>query len=95
MKKGATPKSTPSLLPAAGLVRGWNCFDDDSHQRCDSVNLKSWIRDPDPANADESWMTGEEIWKYLPLNARLISNFPHGNTSATKIIQINHAKQIR
>jgi len=35
-------------------VMGWNFFDDDTtplDQRCDSVNLKRWIRDPDPANA--------------------------------------------
>ena len=36
-------------------VMGWNCFEDDTSpndQRCDSVNMKRWIRDPDPANAE-------------------------------------------
>ena len=35
-------------------VTGWNFFDDDPtplDMRCDSVELKRWIRDPDPANA--------------------------------------------
>jgi predicted chitinase len=33
---------------------GWNCFDDDtnpSDQRCDSLRMKTLIRDPDPTNA--------------------------------------------
>ena len=36
-------------------VTGWNFFDDDEtplDMRCDSVDLKRWIRDPDPANAE-------------------------------------------
>jgi predicted chitinase len=35
-------------------VTGWNCFDDDaspSDQRCDSLHMKTLVRDPDPANA--------------------------------------------
>ena len=33
--------------------KGWNCFDDDlspTDQRCDSLHLKTLIRDPDPRN---------------------------------------------
>ena len=36
-------------------VTGWSFFDDDEtplDMRCDSVELKRWIRDPDPANAE-------------------------------------------
>ena len=36
-------------------VTGWNFFDDDEtplDMRCGSVELKRWIRDPDPSNAD-------------------------------------------
>ena len=36
-------------------MTGWNFFDDDEtpmDMRCDSAELKRWIRDPDPANAE-------------------------------------------
>ncbi|MGJ7507335.1 M23 family metallopeptidase [Variovorax sp. GT1P44] len=64
-------------------VRGWNCFDDDSSpndQRCDSVNLKRWVRDPDPANADR--MSREALGGRLGEDSvrkklrRAICNFP-------------------
>ena len=49
-------------------VMGWNFFKDDTtplDQRCDSVNLKRWIRDPDPANAQrmESAQLGVRLGK--------------------------------
>jgi len=47
-------------------VMGWNCYDDDPSpldQRCDSVELKRRIRDPDPAN--------QQIMKREQLGARL------------------------
>jgi len=47
--EGSFKFSDADFLP----VMGWNCIDDDtspSDQRCDSVNLKNLVRDPDPAN---------------------------------------------
>lgn len=62
---------------------GWNCFDDDpapADQRCDSLHMKTLIRDPDPANAQRmepaqlARRLGEpEVRKKL---RRAICNFP-------------------
>ena len=64
-------------------VMGWNCFEDDTSpndQRCDSVNMKRWIRDPNPTNAERmkpkalGRRLGEEsVRKKL---RRAICNFP-------------------
>ncbi|MBJ2159758.1 M23 family metallopeptidase [Variovorax sp. IB41] len=48
--QGTFKFSDADFLP----VMGWNCFDDDpapADQRCDSLHMKTLIRDPDPANA--------------------------------------------
>ncbi len=44
---------------------GWNCFDDDpnSDLRCDSLHMKTLIRDPDPKN--EQRMERVELAKRL------------------------------
>jgi predicted chitinase len=48
--QGTFKFSDADFLPAMG----WNCFDDDpapTDQRCDSLHLKTLIRDPNPKNA--------------------------------------------
>ena len=64
-------------------VTGWNFFDDDEtplDMRCDSVELKRWIRDPDPANAER--MDRVQLGRRLGEPAvqqrlrRAICNFP-------------------
>lgn len=47
-------------------VMGWNCISDDTtpnDQRCDSINIKALIRDPDPANSKR--MAVEELVRRL------------------------------
>ncbi|PIF74215.1 hypothetical protein CLU95_1336 [Variovorax sp. 54] len=47
--QGTFKFSDADFLP----VMGWNCFDDDpapTDQRCDSLHMKTLIRDPDPKN---------------------------------------------
>jgi predicted chitinase len=47
--QGTFKFSDADFLP----VMGWNCFDDDpapADQRCDSLRMKTLIRDPDPKN---------------------------------------------
>jgi predicted chitinase/murein DD-endopeptidase MepM/ murein hydrolase activator NlpD len=59
---GAFQFSEADFLP----VMGWNFFHDDptpNDQRCDSVNLKRWIRDPNPLN--------EQRMNPIELRARL------------------------
>jgi len=64
-------------------VMGWNCIDDDTSptdQRCDSTNLKTLIRDTDPANTQR--MDAAQLSKRLgdpavqKLLKRAICNFP-------------------
>ena len=59
--------------------KGWNCFDDDlspTDQRCDSLHLKTLIRDPDPRN--DRRMEPVQLARRLgePTVRRAICRFP-------------------